>query len=139
MRGIETVMSLLRPRLSLQLTDDDTKDRPTPAETFVAHVYDYRNNRTLRVCGALDRPDHASVVDTAAQPLPSDEEFEAAVEMLANQSEYGAAIRAGDLLPYRPMPPLVQTETPDGRVERTVAVDSSRPRLAGCTASSAST
>jgi hypothetical protein len=122
MRGIETVMSLLRPRLSLQLTDDDTKDRPTPAETFVAHVYDYRNNRTLRVCGALDRPDHASVVDTAAQPLPSDEEFEAAVEMLANQSEYGAAIRAGDLLPYRPMPPLVQTETPDGRVERTVGV-----------------
>jgi hypothetical protein len=108
--------------LSLQLLDDDAKDRPAGAETALAHVYDYSNNRLLRVCGALDRLDRASVVETAAQPLPTDEEFEAAVEMLAAQSEYGPAIRAGELLAYRPMPPLVPTETPDGRVERTVAI-----------------
>jgi hypothetical protein len=93
--------------LSVQLVEDDDKDRPASSDRFLAHVYDYTNNRTLHVCGHIDRPDRASVVETAAQPLPSDEEFEAAVELLANQPEYGAAIRGGQLLPYRPMPPLV--------------------------------
>jgi hypothetical protein len=108
--------------LSIQMAGDDDKDRPAASDRFIAHVYDYTNNRTLRVCGRLDQPERSSVIETAEQPLPSDEEFEAAVEMLANQSEYGPAIRTGELLTYRPMPPLALTETPDGRVERTLAV-----------------
>src|SRR5512132_56374 len=108
--------------LSVQVAGNGDKDRSASSDRFLAHVYDYTNNRTLRVCGSIDQPDRASVVETAAQPLPSDEEFEAAVELLANQSEYGTAIRAGELLPYRPMPPLVHLETPEGRIERTLAV-----------------
>lgn len=108
--------------LSIQVVDNGDKDQTAASDRFVAHVYDYTNNRTLRVCGPIDQPNRASVVETATQPLPSDEEFEAAVEMLTNQSEYGTAIRGGELLPYRPMPPLVQVERPEGSIERTLAV-----------------
>jgi Copper amine oxidase, enzyme domain len=108
--------------LSMQVMQDDVKDRAAASHRFLAFVYDYTHNRTFRVCGPIDQPDRASVVETALQPLPNDEEFEAAVEMLANQSEFGPAIRVGELLPYRAMPPLVQVETPDGRIERTLAI-----------------
>ena len=109
--------------LSLRVVDDDDKERGwTAASRFKAHVYDYTHNRTLTVCGQLDRPDRASVSETATQPLPTREEFESAVEILANTSELGAALRRGELLAYRPMPPLVDVEAPDGRIERTLAV-----------------
>ncbi|WP_447602262.1 hypothetical protein [Nitrospira sp. Nam80] len=108
--------------LSVQIADNGDKDRSAMSDRFLAHVYDYTNNRTLRISGSIDQPDRASIVEATAQPLPSDEEFEAAVELLANQSEYGPAIHSGELLAYRPMPPLVDMETPEGRIERTLAV-----------------
>jgi hypothetical protein len=110
--------------LSLRvLDDDDDKDRePADAARFAATIYDYTHNRTLRVCGAVEQPERASIIETASQPLPTREEFEAAVDILANRSDLGVQIRCGDLLAYRPMPPLVQVETPDGRIERTLAI-----------------
>jgi hypothetical protein len=108
--------------LSLQLLDRDDKEAASGPERFAANVYDYTNNRTLRVCGRVDQPDRSSVDERATQPLPSDEEFEAAVDLLTNQSEYGGAIRGGELLAYRPMPPLAPVEAPDGRSQRTLVV-----------------
>jgi len=102
--------------------DDDKEAGSAAADRFVAHVYDYSGNRTLRFCGRVDQPDRASVAEAAMQPLPTREEFDAAVEILSNRSELGAALRRGDLIAYQPMPPLVETENPDGRVERTLAV-----------------
>jgi hypothetical protein len=107
--------------LSLRVLADDAKDRAGP-ERFMAQVYDYTNNRTLCVCGSVDQPDGASVQEMATQPLPNDEEFAAAVDILANHSHLSGAIRQGALVAYPAMPPLVQVETPDGRVERTLAV-----------------
>lgn len=108
--------------LSFRLLDHDDKERFDAAPRFVATVYDYTGNRTLRLCGTADRPDLASATEIATQPLPTAEEFQAAVDILAHNSELGGAIRSGELIAYRPMPPLVAIETPDGRIERTLVV-----------------
>jgi hypothetical protein len=108
--------------LSLRALGEEGKDRPIAAERFVAHVYDYTNNRTLCICGRVDQPESAHVEDTATQPLPNEEEFAAAVDILANHSEVGGRLRSGDVVAYPAMPPLVQVETPDGRIERTLTV-----------------
>jgi hypothetical protein len=57
-------------------------------------------------------------------------ESDEAVEILLENDDLGPAIRNQHLTPYRPMPPLIDAELPDGRVERTVAVGL-LPREAG--------
>jgi len=59
------------------------------------------------VDGSLENLDRARLFESGRQPLPNDEEFEAAVETLASDRELGPAIRQNELTPYRPMPPLV--------------------------------
>ena len=41
---------------------------------------------------------------------------------MEKDQEFGATLREGGLRTYAPMPPLVQVETPTGRIERTIAV-----------------
>jgi hypothetical protein len=72
--------------------------------------------------GRLGEPGRVTTTETAAQPVPSPEEFEAAVAVVAQDAELGPAVRDGKLQPYRAMPPLVNEELPDGRVERTLTV-----------------
>jgi hypothetical protein len=108
--------------LSLRALGEEGKDRGVAAERFVAQVYDYTNNRTLCVCGRVDQPESANVEEMATQPLPNEEEFAAAVDILANHSDAASGLRSGELVAYPAMPPLVQVETPDGRVERTLTV-----------------
>lgn len=98
--------------------DDDVPD-PTRVR---ATVYDYTNERTLTIDAGLDRRDGISVRETVKQPLPTSSEFEAAVEALANDPELGPAVESGQLVPYRPMPPLVLDEQEDGTVARTISV-----------------
>ena len=100
----------------------EAKDCADAPERFVAQVYDYTHNRTLRVCGRLDRPEAANVEEMATQPLPNEDEFAAAVDILAHHSELSGAIRQGELVAYPAMPPLLDLQTPDGRVERTLVV-----------------
>lgn len=87
-----------------------------------ATVYDYRNERALIVEAPIDGPPHVSVSSTVQQPLPSSEEFAAAVGAVRADDHFGSALREGRLVAYRPMPPLVVEELEDGRVERTIAV-----------------
>ena len=98
--------------------DDDVPD-PTHVR---ATVYDYTSERTLVIDADLQGQDGATVHETVKQPLPSAEEFEAAVEALSNDSELGPALGNEELVPYRPMPPLVLDEQQDGIVPRTVSV-----------------
>jgi hypothetical protein len=93
-----------------------------PPNRYKALIYDYTANRTLEVEAALDSPEPTAVVECASQPLPSGEEFLAAVETLRRDPELGPAIADGSLRPYRPMPPLIESEQPDGSIERTLAV-----------------
>jgi Copper amine oxidase, enzyme domain len=98
-------------------------DDDVPEPTHVrATVYDYTNERTLVIDTGLAGGGGVDVQETIRQPLPTSEEFEAAVEAVGHDPELGAALAAGQLRPYRPMPPLVLDEQPDGTVVRTVAV-----------------
>ncbi|MDQ5816880.1 MAG: hypothetical protein M3334_00680 [Actinomycetota bacterium] len=54
--------------------------------------------------------------------MPNREEFDEAVKILLEDEDLGPAIREQRLVPYRPMPPLIEAELPDGRLERTLAV-----------------
>src|SRR5262249_29903466 len=81
---------------------------------------DYTNNRAIVVTGPLDNPGRARVEESGQQPLPSPEEVAAAIEIVSGHPELGPPIKDGLLVPYPAMPPLVQWERPDGRVERTL-------------------
>jgi Copper amine oxidase, enzyme domain len=98
--------------------DDDVPD-PTHVQ---ATVYDYTNERTLVIDAALQGQDGVTVRETVKQPLPTAEEFDAAVDALSNDSELGPALENEELVPYRPMPPLVLDEQEDGTVARTISV-----------------
>lgn len=98
--------------------DDDVPD-PTHVR---ATVYDYTNERTLVVDAGLQGHDGVTVLETVKQPLPTTEEFEAAVEVLSKDAELGPALGDEELVPYRPMPPLVLDKQEGGSVERTISV-----------------
>jgi hypothetical protein len=97
----------------------ESADHP---DRFRATIYDYTTNRTIFAEGHLDGPDNVSVSESALQPLPSDDEFDAAVKIVRGDERVGAALTEKRLQVYRPMPPLIAHELADGRVERTLAV-----------------
>lgn len=110
-------------RIELMEPFEETKAiRPKPQSQFRAVFYDYTNNRTVFATGNIKAPRTLEVTESAIQPLPSQAEFDEAASMLREHTEVGAALRAGRLMPYPPMPPLVNEPLPDGRVERTIAV-----------------
>src|SRR2546426_551292 len=97
--------------------------RPSPPpHLFRATFYDYTNNRTIFVDGDLNQPKRVKVSESSFQPLPSNEEFDAAVKLLLKDPNFGPTIRENQHQPYRAMPPIVEVESPDGRLERTIAV-----------------
>lgn len=108
--------------LAFELLEPDDKSlQRTPPSRYRATFYDYTRNRAVIVEGSFERPDEveASVID--GQPLPSREEFDAAVEILQQHPTIGPALRNKSLIPYPPMPPLVN-EDAGNRVDRTLAV-----------------
>ena len=116
--------------LYFELVDSDAennnnkgKHKPVPPDRFHATLFDYTNNRTIFLNGSLDKPRRVEITESAIQPLPSNEEFDEAVKVLMKHDEkIGLAIREKQLQPYPPMPPLINTELPDGTIERTIAV-----------------
>lgn len=119
----EYLMDARHRLLAFELVDPEQKTlTPKPPGRYRATIYDYTNNRTLLVEGCLDERDILLVSESSIQPLPIREEFDAAVNILLNDPQLGPKIRRQRLQPYPPMPPLIETELPDGRVERTVAV-----------------
>jgi len=87
-----------------------------------ATVYDYVNERAVIVETSVEDPAHVSVTSTVKQPLPSREEFGAAVAAIEADGDLGAALRDGRVVAYRPMPPIVIDALEDGSVQRTIAV-----------------
>lgn len=96
--------------------------RPVPPTGFRATIFDYRENRSLLVQGALDDPEAVEVEESGIQPLPSPEEFADAVRLLERDAEFGGSLSEGRLRPYRPMPPLVMQGQPGDREHRVLAV-----------------
>jgi hypothetical protein len=109
--------------LALNLVESDRKT-PEPAEpTRVrATVYDYAAERTLVVEGPIQGEGRVTVSETAQQPPVSQDELQAALELVKAQGEVAAGLESGSLVPYAPMPPLVHTELPEGNVERNITL-----------------
>ena len=100
---------------------------PCPAEHFVGTIYDYAGSRVLEVRGplyALDErvPGLVEIRILGHQPLPSDEEFMAAVDVLKHDRGLLARLDNEEIALYRPMPPFLDRQLPDGRFERTLTV-----------------
>lgn len=109
------------------LPEESKSSSPSSEDGFRAIVYDYTNGRTIRVEGDLAAIDPASYGEVrlgefASRPLASDEEFAAAVDVVMHDRELRREIEAGEIQPYRPMPPVLDEELPDGRMERIVNV-----------------
>jgi hypothetical protein len=99
--------------------EDDLAAEPSLVR---ATIYDYTNERTVTLDAPSAGPGEVSVADSARPPLPTGDEHTAAIRVIEGDPELGPALRAGRLAPYRPMPPLLVEELPDGRIERTVTV-----------------
>src|SRR5215207_9063797 len=107
----------------LEPTVEGKAEGPVLPDRYRATVYDYTNNRVVLTTGHLDdTQEPIEVTEAGYQPLPNKEEFDEAVEILGEDHDLGPAVRTQRFLPYRPMPALIDSELPDGRVERTVAV-----------------
>lgn len=102
--------------------DDPEKARALPPNAYRATFYDYTNNRAVLADGFLEARERVEVGEWGLQPLPNEEEFEEALEIVREDPELGGLIRDERVLPYRAMPPLVDNEEPDGRIARTLAV-----------------
>jgi hypothetical protein len=101
----------------------EAADGPAAEPSHVrATVFDYTNGRALAIDAPLGESEDVIVAATGHQPLPSGEERAAAFRTVEDDPELGPALRAGRLVPYRPMPPLVFDRRPDGGVERTLTV-----------------
>jgi hypothetical protein len=105
--------------LSLRPLIDDREEAPTAVR---ATVYDYTNERTVLVDAPLGEAGTPSAASSGRQPVPSEDERRAALAVLERDPELGPALREGRLAPYRPMPPVLTEEEPDGRVLRAVTV-----------------
>ncbi|HEX8650507.1 MAG TPA: hypothetical protein VF708_06680 [Pyrinomonadaceae bacterium] len=122
-RSIKARLDATRNRfLRLKLVDEEKTARPTPPKKYRAITYDYTNNQTVQLEGSFDDPQSVEISELGRQPLPNADEFDAAVQILRNDPRIGPAISQGQVQPFRPMPPLIEVERPDGRTERTLAV-----------------
>lgn len=108
--------------LSFEFLENALKDaKPEPPSRYRATFFNYTSNRAIIATGRF--ADSAVEVSVSTeQPLPSPEEFEAAVTILSRDPEFGPAIRDGSLQPYPPMPPLVDINVLSGKAERTLTV-----------------
>lgn len=95
---------------------------PLKPNRFRATIYDYTNNRALFVTGSLAQPRKVEITESASQPLPTQEEFDEAVQILSRDRQLGPSVREERLQTYPPVPPLLGEQLPDGRIERTIAV-----------------
>jgi len=96
--------------------------KPKAPEAFCATFVDYTNNRTIIATGTLKTPAKLTISLSGMQPRPNQEEFDEAAEIAMADLELGRQINQFGLRPYRPMPPLIMEELPDGNVERVLAV-----------------
>lgn len=101
--------------LTFELLEERDLGPDTPPSRYRAAIYDYVSERTLVVKGDLLSQHDVSTEVTDEQPLPSSDEFEEAVRLARRDRTVGPAIDSGAVVPYRPMPPLVEDPPIPGR------------------------
>lgn len=75
-------------------------------QSFRVIFYDYKRNRPIVVESAFGNPNSTTVAIGSVQPLPTPEEFDAAVEILKRDPGFAQLFKSGKVATYRPMPPL---------------------------------
>jgi hypothetical protein len=111
--------------LSLALLEPPARAKPKealPPESYRATFFDYINNRAVLADGVLDDLERVAVTDSGAQPPPSASELTHALRVIGRDPALGRLLADERVRPYRPMPPLIEMELPDGRPGRVVAV-----------------
>ncbi len=109
--------------LSVDLVESERKvARPRPPDRFRATIFDYTNHRTVFAEGSLRSPGRLEVRESGLRPVPTREEFDRAVAVVARDGELGAGLREGRLRPYPPMPPVVEDDEAGGGRRRVVSV-----------------
>ncbi|MFZ0063391.1 MAG: hypothetical protein WAL47_15270, partial [Pyrinomonadaceae bacterium] len=101
---------------------DNKKGNNEPPDRFRVIYYDYTNERSIIVLSQFSKPGDLDVSVSWFQPLPSPDEFDAAVKIIENDSQLGAALREKKLVPYFPMPPLYFAPGIKTRPERVLNV-----------------
>lgn len=101
-------------------TEKDLDGEKSPAR-FQITFYDYSNNRTIFVKGSVerDKPKIVDIEESNIQPLPNEEEFEEALNILRQDEKIGNL--SSDQI-YQPMPPLLNNELADGTIQRTINI-----------------
>ena len=92
-------------------------------ENITLIIYDYTNNRTLNVISNVENNKILDISINNRQPTPSNEEFEEAIIILKEKDEQiKNHLETGELIPYRPMPPIIKDKLSDGSIERTINI-----------------
>jgi hypothetical protein len=95
--------------------------RPLENERYRVTFYDYTNNRHVVAEGTFASNRTITFTTPTWQPLPSEEEYYAAVDTVKRSVLFSAAAKRNVLRFYRPMPPLLN-EAMGTWAERTVNV-----------------
>ena len=110
--------------ISFTLVDPpQTAGQPAqPPTHYRAELFDYTRNRAYVVEGPLQGRSRPTIAASERQPEPDDAERARALAIVETDRELGAALSTGQLIPYPPMPPLVDGHRPVGEVHRTVTI-----------------
>ncbi len=103
---------------------ESSKDERLPPNAFRAIYYDYTNNQVVRAEGRFDNVENLQVSMGNDQPLPSNEEYAAAIAVLHNDPKIGPELTQNRLIANPAMPPVIYPDmaTNGAGVERTINI-----------------
>lgn len=104
------------------IVEPTKKGPPAGPQRWRAVVYDYVRNRAVIATTGAGPRGKVEVAVRRAQPLPSPDEWEDAVAIIAADPELGPLLARGEIAPYRAMPPLAEREAALGEIERALNV-----------------
>ena len=82
-----------------------------PPDRFRVTFFDYTHNRAVMATGMFNVPSSVTATVSRTQPAPSNDEFVAAVDLLAADPYFGPLLARGELKPYQPMPAVIENNT----------------------------
>lgn len=82
-----------------------------PPDRFHATYYDYTNNVPFEVTGRIKNLENIEVRELDYQPLPSQQERDAAMDIVMQADGLAAAIGKGKVRIYTPMPPVIRSKS----------------------------
>lgn len=95
----------------------DGEDRP-----FRAVLNEMTSGRVVEATGRLGKADSVSVHPTSRESLPREEEHGWALDVVRRDETLAAALDAGEVTAYHPIPPLASVGHVDGTAQRVVTV-----------------